>query len=336
MNRRLLAGGAIVAGLLAFSLVLPTLQLGDTAFSAYGSSEEDTSDLVGGLRVQGHEVRSLTLGPSGLEGLDPAETDVLYVSLGVDRGYTQPELDALWTFLEAGGRAVVLDDTGASGSLLDRLEVDRGSMLFSTTGDQPSVVRVTIGDQAVTLWEPTELAPREGSDVEVLARADNTTAKDTNQNNEIDAQEPTCQGGCAVALRQEVGEGRITVISDVTFATNRYASGTNVIQLFLDLATQDTQGRSSLIVVDESRHVVGAAEVGLTAFRSLVVPLGIPYVPWIVAGLTLVATGAAVARRGEGTWEPHDPRMDERYLDTEPGDDEPIEPETEPPGGEAP
>lgn len=330
MRQQLLIGAAVLVLALGLALILPTLDLTDAPFSAYDTEEKGTSVLIGGLRAQGFQVQALSLGPSGIQGIDPTTTETLYVAIGVDRGFTGPELDALFDFIEEGGQAVILDDTGASQSLLNRLEVDRGSLLFSTTGDQPSVVQATVDGQAVTLWEPVELIPQASSTVEVLATTETTVAKDTNDNGEIEANEPTCGGaGCVVAIRQSMGEGRLTFIADATFATNRYASGTDVIQLVVDLAAGTGQSQRSLVVVDESRHVAGPSEVGLTAFRTLLVPLGIPMVPWIVTGLILVATVAAVLRRSSGEWEPHTPGLDNRYLPQE----RQVAPETE---GDAP
>lgn len=315
MNQRaVIIAGGVLAALVALALVLPTLDVLETPFSAYGDGDDDVSILVNGLRTQGFEAASLTLGPPALDGVDPGRTDAFYLAVGVDRGYSQPEVDALYRFVERGGTAIVMDDTGASDALLDRLGVQKGARLLSTTGDQPSVVPVEIETNLVNLWEPVELVPSEDANVEVIATAENTTAKDTNQNDQVDPEEPTCAGGCPVALRSDVGEGTIYVIGDPTFATNKYATSAGAIPLVTSLAQEETTGRRALIIADESRHVAGPAEVGLTMFRVITTPLGISWIAYTAAGLVLAATGLAIARRGEIIWPEHDPGLDEPYL----------------------
>lgn len=315
MSRRvLLVAGGLLAALVALGLLLPTIDVLDTPFSAYGTSEDDTSVLVNGLRTQGYQVASLTLGPQALTGVDPDRTDAFYLAIGVDRGYTGAEVDALVDFVEQGGTAIIMDDTGASDALLDRLGLAKGPTLLSTTGDQPSVVPIQAQGQLVNLWEPVELVPQQGADVTVLASAENTTAKDTNGNDQIDPEEPTCAGGCPVLVRKAIGQGTVYVVSDPTFATNKYATSAGAIPLVQGLTQEHTTGRRALLIVDESRHVAGPAEVGLTLFRMIMAPLGLPAVPWIAAGLVGVGATASYLRRGEAGWESHEPGLEEPYL----------------------
>lgn len=316
MNRRLLAiGAAVVAGVVALALVLPTLNVLDSPFSAYGTGDQDTSDLVGGLRTQGYEISSMTLGPNALTGVDASRTDAFYLAVGVDRGYTQPELNRLTDFVRAGGTAIVLDDTGASDALLERLGLEQGDLLLSTTGDQPSVVKVEVDGNIVNLWEPTEIVVTDDADVTVLAHADNTTAKDTNENQQVDREEPTCAGGCPVAVHADLGQGSVYVVSDATFATNKYATSSGSIQLVSSLAQEQTSGRRAQLIVDESRHVAGPAELGLTVFRLGTIPLGLPAVPYAAAGLVAAAAVVNALRRDQAAWPEHDPRLDEPYLE---------------------
>lgn len=316
MNRRLLV---IVAGtlaaLIAFALVLPTLDVLESPFSAYGDDDADISLLVNGLRAQGYDVASLTLGPPALSGVDAAREDAFYLAVGVDRGYSQPEIDALLSFVQEGGTAVVMDDTGASDALLAELGLQKGATLLSTTGDQPSVVRTQIAGTLVNLWEPVEIVPQEGADVTILASADNTTAKDTNGNDQVDPEEPTCAGGCAVAVRAELGEGSIYVLGDPTFATNKYYQTAGALPVMQNITeTERTAGSRSLIIADESRHVAGPAEVGLTLFRLIMAPLGLPFVAYGAAGLVVAAAGFSSFQREEGTWAEHEPGFEDPYL----------------------
>lgn len=315
MNRRKLAiGGALVAALLVLVLLLPTVDLANTSLSAYGSESDDVSIATNSLRQSGYQVSSLTLGPTALNGVNPDRVDALYLSFGVERGYTGAELDALFSFVEQGGTAVVLDDTGASESLLDRLDVDKESGLLSTRGD-PSNVRVVVNDSQVNLWEPVELEPGEDADVSVIATAGNGTVKDVNGDGEISESEPTCGSGdgCPVALRADRGQGRLYVIGDVTFATNDRAEGSGIIQVLGSIAQRHGTGQQATVIVDESRHVAGAAEVGLTVFRTLLVPTGFTNVAYAISGLVLVAAAYSARDRGTQSWPEHDPGLDEPY-----------------------
>lgn len=334
MNWRRVArwGGTAAAVALAILLLLPSLNVFDAQLSAYGSADDDASFAVNGLRQEGYEIASLKLGPSALSSLDLGRVDAIYLSIGVDRGYTGAELDALMDFVERGGTAIVLDDTGAAGSLLDRVGVRRGPLLLSTEGTDPSRVPVTIDGIPVDMQEPASLEV-EGEDVEVIGRSSNLTAKDADGDGEIDASDPTCNPGCAVAVEATIGEGNVIIIGDPTFATNRYAQRTNAIQLLRHLADEAaTGGQRALVIVDESRHVAGPSEIALSIFRTPIQPLALGgVVPWVVGGLSLAATAYGVYGRDEETWVDHDPGLEEPYLPPDAlGTDEP------PDGGEPP
>lgn len=315
MNRRLVFGGAaVLAVLVALTFLLPTLDVTDTRFSAYGDADDDASLLVNGLRQEGFEVASLTLGTPALDGVDPDRTDAVYVAIGPDRGYPGPEADAVVGFAERGGTVVVLDDTGASDELLDRIGVEKGASLLSTEGN-PSVVDVALESTRVNLWEPVELQVDGDADATVLATTGNGTAKDVNKNGQIDPEDPTCDAGCALIVRAEVGEGAVYVVGDATFATNQYAQGSGAIPALTELAQRDAGNQRALVVADESRHVAGVSEVGLTVFRLLTTPLGVPLVAYTAAGLVVVGAFFSILRRDEVAWPEHDPRLDDPYLD---------------------
>lgn len=314
MNRRQVAiGAAVVLGLAAFALVLPTLDLSSTSFSAYGSDADDTSMAVNGLRASGFDVSALSLGPTALSGVDVDRTDAVYLAIGPERGYTGAEADALFSFVEEGGVAIVLDDTGASSTVLERVGVDRGPVLLSTQGDE-SMVNLAFGPNRVNLWEPVELVPGEDADVTVIAEAGNRTVKDAGGTGEVSPEDPTCAGGCPVAIRATHGEGSLYVVSDATFATNQYQNASGVHQALESLTQEHLTGQRALVVVDESRHVAGFSEVGLTLFRTLLVPAGMDLVPHVLAGgVGMVAVWAAVNRESV-PWPTHDPGLDEPYL----------------------
>jgi hypothetical protein len=317
VNRRwLLGGAAALAVLVAFALVLPTLDLSDAQFSAYGDSDEDASLVVNRLRGQGFEVASLTLGTPALDGMDPERSDAFYLAVGPDRGYPTPEVDAVERFVEDGGTAIVLDDTGASDALLDRFGLDKGAPLLSTEGST-SVVRVDAAGRLVNLQEPVELVVQEGTDATVLGAADNSTAKDVGRTGTVEAEDPTCEGGCPVVVRVDRGDGSLYVVGDATFATNRYASGSGAISLLGGLAGDETTGQRAVVAVDESRHVAGPSEIGLTLFRVLMTPLGLTGVAAGLSALVLAAAVAAAVRREDAAWPEHDPGFDDPYLDTE-------------------
>lgn len=313
-RRAVLAIAAVAAVLVAFAFLLPTLDLRDTQFSAYGSEDDDASLLVNGLRQQGYEVASVTLGTTALDALDTDRVDAFYVAVGPDRGYPTTEASAVEGFVEAGGTAIVLDDTGASDALLERFGIAKGQPLISTVGN-PSVVQVSIDDALVNMWEPVELEPPQGEGVTVLAQAHDETAKDASRTGQVDPEDPTCEDGCPVVVKVERGEGAFIAIADATFATNQYAGGSGVIPLVAGLASEEATGQRALVVVDESRHVAGVSEVGLTLFRVLMAPLGLPGVAYGLSALVILAGAASLVYREEASWSPHDPGFDDPYLE---------------------
>ncbi len=315
MNRRLvyaaLAGAALLAG---FALLLPTLDLTDTRFSAYGNDDEDASLLVNGLRQQGYEVAALTMGTSALDGIDQDQTDAVYLAVGPERGYTGAEARTVETFIMQGGTAIVLDDTGASDGLLERFGLEKGHRLLSTEGN-PSVVQATIQGSLVNLWEPVELlVPEDAEHVTVLAEAGNRTVKDASGTGEIDEADPSCRDGCPLVVSVDHGEGTLIVVGDATFATNRYAEGSGVIGLVTGLATDEAPAQRALVVMDESRHVSGASEIGLTVFRVLTAPLSLQGVAYGLSGLIGGATAWSLYHREDQAWPEHDPGLQAPYM----------------------
>lgn len=320
MNKRrvVTVGAAVAALLVAFALLMPTVDITQSQFSAYGSSDADASLFVNGLRQQGYEVASLTLGTPALSGLDADRVDSFYVAVGPDRGFSATEARALEGFVEDGGVAFVLDDGGASDGLLERFGVQKGAALLATEGN-PSVVQVTVGESLVNLWEPVELVVSEEADATVLASAGDRVAKDASGTGEIDEADPSCEDGCPVIVRVDRGAGSLFVIADATFATNQYAQGSGVIPLVAGLAEEHTTGQRAIVVADESRHVAGVAEVGLTVFRVVMAPLG---EVWVASAIALAVVGAgawAIMRREDSTWPEHDPGFDDPYLLEEAG-----------------
>lgn len=320
MNRRVALGAAAaVALLVAFAIVLPTVDLLDTQFSAYGSADDDeaASVFVDGIRQQGYEVASVTLGTPAVEGLDLDRTAAFYVAVGPDRGYPSPEADAVEDFVEAGGVAIVLDDEGASDALLERFGVSKGADLLSTEGN-PSVVESNVDGTLVNFWEPVELLVDEDADATVLATAGNRTAKDASGTGEIDAADPACDEGCPLVVRVDKGEGSLVVFGDATFATNQYAPSSGAVPAVLSLLAEPTEegtAQRALVVVDESRHVAGVAELGLTVFRVVMTPLGYPGVALALGGIVAAGGVASAIRHEDVAWSPHDPAFDDPYLE---------------------
>ncbi len=326
MNRRVgLAIAATVAVLVAFALVLPTVDVLDTQFSAYGSADDDeaASVFVDGLRQQGYEVSSVTMGTPALEGLDLERMSAFYLAVGPDRGYPGPEAEAVESFVEAGGVAVVLDDTGASDELLHRFGIEKGAPLLSTTGN-PSVVDASLDGTLVNFWEPVELLVDEDADATVLATAGNRTAKDASGTGEIDEADPTCEDACPLVVRVDRGEGSLVAIADATFASNQYAPSSGAVPAVLAVfsGSSEEATQRAMVVVDESRHVAGVAELGLTVFRVLMTPLGYPGVALVLGGVVAAGGIASVIRREEAAWPPHDPRFDDPYLEEDEGTQE--------------
>lgn len=336
MNRQraLIGGGAGLAAIIALLLVLPSLQLLDAPLSAYGSDDDDASLLVNALRAQGFDVSSLLIGPSALENVDTDQADPVYLAVGVDRGYTEAELDTLFDYVERGGTAIVLDDTGASKSLLDRLGVRTLGTVFATQSENgtqsrdevnPSVVRVDIAGTIVNLWEPVAL-DTEGAEVTIVGETSQLAAWDADDNDRIDASDPTCTPACTVAIEHRAGTGRLIFVADATFATNAYSQRAGAPQLVEAIAAQQSTGQRAQIIVDESRHVLGPAEVGLTLFRTLHLPATLDILPWGVVGL--LAIMGVTARRGRDTedWADHDDGLDAPWHAPEARDEPLLDP----------
>jgi hypothetical protein len=109
-----------------FIYPLSTIAMGrnvEQRFSPYADSYDDLSDFkedIEGLRIYNDddevvgefEVYSIVASPTILNGPDVEPEDSIYIGVGMERKYTDDEVNALLEYLRKGGHAILADDYG--------------------------------------------------------------------------------------------------------------------------------------------------------------------------------------------------------------------------------
>ncbi|MCA1812318.1 MAG: DUF4350 domain-containing protein [Halobacteriales archaeon] len=293
--------GAVLAAVIVLWALTAAGMGGAPRNSAYDEGARGVSILAQGLQVQGIGVQSLGTGPHAIDAAEEPGRSVLLVA-GVERAYSEGEVQAIQGFVARGGTVLVADDFGFGDQVGAAFGVtfDKRQLRDANYDRNVSLVRVnaTLGAEnfTFTMNVPASLGSAPGANVTPLAVSGSDSYIDEN----LDGQEDTgdIKGPFLVLGAVRSGPGQALFASDPGMLANDLApdNGPFVQALFKSLLPD-----GGTVFVDESRHgqEAGAPLAALLAGEvQLTSELGISIAAVLAAAL-LAAAAFAVSPRTE-------------------------------------
>lgn len=261
----------------------------ESQLSAYSGHWNDLSEMRDVAEGLGLSSRCLLSGPKALSGAVPASS--VLVIIGVEKGYTEEERNAIRAFCRAGGNLIIADDFGFGGELLESLTgrtigLDTECLRDIWYQKNPDFVRVTarlsnsLGFPSVDLllnrpgalridpqyiyWNASRYHIY--SNPEVVANTSLHSWLDTNRNLERDRDEMESVYAVA-ALYTFDNHARMLAVSDPGLFVNDMI-GRAFNRGFVVSALTSLGEHRTTVIFDESRHV---AEGGLAGAGSAAV-----------------------------------------------------------------
>ncbi len=119
----------LVIIIIGISLLLLTLPGKVSQLSIYSDDWNDLSKLRNGIVENGYNVSHINSNPIYLREVnDPRNT--VFVVIGLERDYTQPEVDAIAQYIADGGNLIIADDFSYGNSLIKKLDNSYGNYLY--------------------------------------------------------------------------------------------------------------------------------------------------------------------------------------------------------------
>jgi hypothetical protein len=308
----------LLAAILGLSVAATPIAVQNARLGAYNEGVDGTAHLfdhTGNLDAQlawNQTPVHLQHGPT--PELDPFR-DALLI-LGPERGYDDAETQNLRAFLEAGGRALVADDTGSGRTLVDRLNVNasiEGTPYYSPAYAKSPAFPLAASTGAIG-GLPDSIVTSQASVVTGSAPAVYETPEvswlDENANHQPDlGEEP---GPFGVARLADVGQGELFVLGDPTlFAGSMTAQNDGLVEGLLAWLVEDR----ARLVVDEG-HRAQADPVGISHQLAASDPGN---APWLAGGVGVVLVAAwasrpRISRIDDGAGSPRQAREEPRGV----------------------
>jgi len=114
----------LMATYLFYPILLDSIDEDKPIFLGFNDTPRDISNFVSDMKADGNiTVRTVVTTPGIFEQnmIDPENT--LYIAAGIEREYTQNEIDAIKSFIKAGGHAIIADDFGYVQPLADEFNI---------------------------------------------------------------------------------------------------------------------------------------------------------------------------------------------------------------------
>ena len=224
--------------------------------------------------------------------------------------YSNSELDGLKTFVNNGGKLILMDDYGYGNSVLQYLNLDcrfsgaplldplfcyKNQWLPEIIDFAPSVSK---GLKEIILNHATALTNT--GTIETLAWSSSGSFLDRNGNETWDKGEP--QGPLPVAARQQLGKGEIILVSDPSILINSMLGRGDNAQFMKNLIGPETT--SVQILLDTSHLVKKPMDITKTRLNQIKNVLSQPYVVlaliliiFLLTSLYLLRIGGSVGRK---------------------------------------
>lgn len=291
---------AAAALALAAAAVLAVLPLGSTDPSTVGAGGDRSTGRFFAAAGEGREASVVTSTPLILRG-DPSVDagNTLLVVMGATTAYTTEERDALRTFVEAGGRALVAEDDGLAGTLLGPygLAFERVPILHAQ-GDTP----ITAGAAELHARLPSPILVRPGSEAQPTAMTSPDAFVDRDNDGTFGRADPA--GPFVVAARADVGSkgGAVVAVGSLDLFSDRLAED-DAVTAWRDALLADLAPPGTSVVVDESHR----AHSGPVAAAAWVVRATsqTPFRWANVAAAVLAAAAVLLVARRVRPWGPH-------------------------------
>lgn len=320
MNAALLLRPLIAAILLGGAALVPLEFVAQNAnpipFSAYGEGDDQLGRLRESLQGAGYEWSALVTGPLQLRHVeDPART--VYLAVGVERSYTQDELDALQQFSEEGGHLFVADTGPGANPLLGRfgLVVANRTLQDEVAGSRDWVTahtQVTGPSVELRLGAPSALVPAPGTTHQVLGASTASSFLDLDDDGRATSADLMGPFPVLVLVRTLQGGTHLFASDTSLFADRAPSDGVARGELWVGLL-QHLLPNGGHVLVDEARHPYAPSEQRGYSLLAALQSLGQdPRFP--IAAILVAAGGAfwALSRRRDASWGPH--RADPRWL----------------------
>jgi len=252
--------------------------------SAYGDDWNDVSRYRKGIKDMGVNVSNIISSPTILDTLSPSEKkNTLFISLGVEKEYTNTEAWAIYNFYDEGGKVIIADDFGYGNSVSSASFTEGspgfnieflGSRLWDNRYDKnPLFVKIPVNTMdfsgTILLNEPTSFEiPRNGEGMAYSSPA-GASWVDLNDNGKRDHAESAVAtkryaSGFPIIyeLKREIeggAVGRALFISDPSIFLNdmwdRENNSAFAVHLVRYLLGEDAiaTGKAN-VLFDESRH----------------------------------------------------------------------------------
>lgn len=254
MKKVVRSGGLALVLILLVGMIVSAIFPWETEhqMSAYNDHWNDVSSFRGALKAQGYEIGNIMSSPKVLEDQDDWLGTVLIIT-GVERPYTQEEIDAIGKFIERDGRVILADDYGYSGPLLQEFVGDvflNGSTLYSSNYvKNPAFVRVSAlvdREYHVLLNKPSAIQGTLPG--HIISITDNRTWMDANENNEKDIEE--LEGIYVIGLKFA---NNIFLSDPSLFINDMWKREDNAA--FALALVRDLLPQGGKVIFEESRHI---------------------------------------------------------------------------------
>ncbi len=235
--------------------------------SIYSDEWNGLSSLRKDLETKEYDIASIISNPLILDEVDHPE-DSLYICFGAEKGYDKLQSDALFRFVNRGGKVIIADDFGDANSFSNRVGVSfTGHRIWSQAfKDNLSFIMINVNvdeeEFPILMNEPTTLKLLGTSHElfrapEVIYRTSQESYEDTNDNGKIDSiGSLDTYGELPVGVRvvSKGQAGEIIFISDSSFCINDMWEEEQNAEFILTLI-EEMLGYSGTVIFDESRHI---------------------------------------------------------------------------------
>ncbi len=239
----------------------------DAHLSIYSDEWDGLSSFHDEVEKEGYDTSTIISNPLILRELEHPESS-LYVCVGVERAYNEWEIDALFDFVNHGGKVLIADDFGNANSFSKEVGVSfTGHKIWSQDFEENrSFILVETDIQ----WNEYTLLLNDPSSLKIQANPNNLFEKaqiiietsresyeDTNDNGRIDTignEDIDGEIPIGAFVDTKGNAGSIAFISDSSFMINDMWDRHDNAQYAIDLINA-ILGSSGQVIFDEGRHI---------------------------------------------------------------------------------